>query len=190
MYINRTITSTDSDVSTSFTIPASALWTDELDMPHAYYNNNTTYGAYYNWETATAGTGTQNLADSDATSSICPKGWRLPTGGGSGEFQALYNRGKSGWILNNGVIGLNGYWLGGTSSTTPGAAFFPAAGVVNSLNSTLVGDSNHGDYWSRTAYGTSYVYRLYFDGNNDGNIDPASASYYKYDGYSVRCIAR
>lgn len=27
----------------------------------------------------------------NAAASICPKGWRLPTGGSSGEFQTLYN---------------------------------------------------------------------------------------------------
>lgn len=36
-------------------------------------------GNYYNWYTATAGTGLYNNTIVDAQSSICPKGWRLPT---------------------------------------------------------------------------------------------------------------
>ena len=35
-------------------------------------------GNYYNWYAATAGTGTKSLTETEAESSICPKGWRLP----------------------------------------------------------------------------------------------------------------
>ena len=43
-------------------------------------SSNNNYGAYYNWFAATAGTGTHALtANNIASSSICSKGWILPT---------------------------------------------------------------------------------------------------------------
>ena len=44
------------------------------------------YGGYYNWYTATAGNGTFSLSLKGAVADgdICPAGWRLPTGYGSG----------------------------------------------------------------------------------------------------------
>ena len=46
-------------------------------------------GNYYNWYTATAGTGTYAMVSENAPSSVCPKGWKLPTGGEGGQFAAL-----------------------------------------------------------------------------------------------------
>ena len=49
----------------------------------AFYCNN--YGCFYNWHTATAGVKAENnddiLISADVTTSICPKGWILPTDG-------------------------------------------------------------------------------------------------------------
>ena len=121
-----TLTPADSDVSANFAIPASAIqssgntsWTTANAV--RIYNNNDTWiaptssgnnatinttgtppsqsqyiGNYYNWYTATAGTGTAAMASGNTTSSICPKGWRLPTVKASttsstGDFQKLYN---------------------------------------------------------------------------------------------------
>lgn len=40
----------------------------------------------------TAGTGTYSTASGNAASSICPKGWRLPTGkNADGEYYTLYD---------------------------------------------------------------------------------------------------
>ena len=47
------------------------------------------YGNYYNWYSATAGTGIWSSSPTDATGSICPSGWTLPTGGNNGQFYAL-----------------------------------------------------------------------------------------------------
>ena len=46
-------------------------------------------GNHYQWNAATAGTG-GSITEGQATSSICPKGWRLPTSGVDGsELQEL-----------------------------------------------------------------------------------------------------
>ncbi len=56
---------------------------DTDTAPRAHYNtadtNSATYGAYYNYCAASAGTVCDSTVQQDATSDICPKGWRLPT---------------------------------------------------------------------------------------------------------------
>ena len=55
------------------------------------------YGGYYNYCAASAGSycygnGTSGGTSSgNATSDICPKGWRMPTGNTTGEYSALAN---------------------------------------------------------------------------------------------------
>lgn len=75
--IARNLDSTDSDVA-SFTTPLTKANTTASSTV-AKQLCNATYGAYYNYAAASAGT--INVASStvEASSSICPKGWRLPT---------------------------------------------------------------------------------------------------------------
>lgn len=171
--VNKAITSADSDVSANYTIPASSLWSDTSATTNkAYYNNDTTYGAYYTYYTATAST---NPSSGEASSSICPKNWRLPT---NAEYQTLYGKGKSGWTTNGGK---NGYWIGAANAT--GGAFFPAAGFVGSGSLNTAG--SYGYYWSSTASSSTGAYYLYFDSSGLGTYYN-----YKYLGFSVRCVAR
>ena len=48
-------------------------------------------GNYYNWYGATAGTGTSDFVGGDAPSSICPRGWRLPSVSGERSYESLMN---------------------------------------------------------------------------------------------------
>lgn len=101
-----TLTSADSDVSANFTLPASA------EANFTGTDNNAVfvsaeYGGYYSWFTATAGTGKADMASGNAASSICPKGWRLPTGGSGGEYEVMAkkygngtNQATSIWLFN------------------------------------------------------------------------------------------
>lgn len=79
-----TLTSGDSDVTNSFSFTSSTsqeglFVTANTDTAKAYYSGDTNLGSYYNWYTATAGTGdSTTVADAEATGSICPKGWELP----------------------------------------------------------------------------------------------------------------
>lgn len=41
-------------------------------------------------------------------------------------------------------------------------------------------------FWSRISYPGTYAYTLYFD---SGGFNPGTYSYYRYSGYSVRCVA-
>ena len=77
-----TLNSTYSDMTSgSFSLPASTsgVWATVEDNPtetnraRAYDTGNANYGVYYNWYTATAGTGVQATTSGNAPSSICPK---------------------------------------------------------------------------------------------------------------------
>ena len=179
------ITSADSHVSANYEIPASTTSAFSNAQSGSYYTNqqvrasvDNDYGAYYSYNVATVNT-VASASSGPATYDICPKGWRLPTGGSSGEFQALYNKGKSGWTTNNGK---NGYWFGGAANAA-GAAFFPAAGYVNT--SGLANTGSYGLYWSSTIGSAASAYILHF---HSSGISPADYNG-RYNGFSVRCVA-
>lgn len=163
---NKTITSADSNVTSDFTIPASSIsgFNGVQDTNNVYVDS--TYGGYYTFYTATAGTGGTSLATdgANAPSSICPKGWRLPTGGSSGEFQTLYNNYNSVALM----MDVPNFTLSGTVS-----------------NGSESGQGSRGFFWSSTVGNANYAYRLFLDSSN---VNPAY-DYYKYYGFSVRCVA-
>ena len=163
--IDKTITQADSNVTSNYTIPASSIsGFRTLDISNAYVDND---GGLYTWHTATAGTGTQSLSiqGQNATASICPKGWRLPTGGNSGEFQTLYNNYNS------------------LSALRSNPANFTLSGFVYSSSRYYQGSLGY--YWSSTVDSSNYAYDLYL---NTSGVNPANGSN-KGDGFSVRCIA-
>ena len=163
--IDKTITPADSNVTSNYTIPASSLsGFSSYDTSNAYVDSD---GGFYTWYTATAGTGTQSMSTQgqNTTVSICPKGWRLPTGGNSGEFQALYNNYNSSSALRSNLVNL------------------VLSGGVNSSSRYVQGSV--GGYWSSTVYSSNYAYFLYLDSYH---VYPAD-HLLKYYGFSVRCIA-
>ena len=135
------------------------------------YNAHYLVGNFYQWNAATAGTG-GTITSQEATDSICPKGWRLPTSKSSGEYQALmaaYN------ITSN---------TDSTTRITQSPLYFHPSGAVNSGSLRYAGSS--GSYWSSTAYSsTNDAYFLYF---NSGYVNPSDYSN-RYRGFSVRCLA-
>ena len=135
------------------------------------YNAHYLVGNFYQWNAATAGTG-GTITSQEATDSICPKGWRLPTSKSSGEYQALmaaYN------ITSN---------TDSTTRITQSPLYFHPSGNVYS--GSLWGAGIVGIYWSSTAHSsTSYAYYLFF---NSGGVNPSYYDY-RYHGFSVRCLA-
>ena len=163
----KTLTPADSDVTTSYTIPASSLSSFDsgtYDASNAYVDSD---GGFYTWRTATAGTGTQALSTNgqNTTVSICPKGWRLPTSGSSGEFRTLYNNYNSSSALRSNPVN------------------FTLSGAVHS-NSRR--DQGYGYYWSSTVNSSNSAYYLNLNISNAIPADYGS----KFYGFSVRCIAR
>ncbi len=96
----RNLTATDTNISTNWTAPAGiASWANVDDAPkintalkdttRSYGTGSSKIGVYYNFCAASAGTACSNYSDS-TTSDVCPKGWRIPTGGGSEDYGTLY----------------------------------------------------------------------------------------------------
>ena len=136
-------------------------------------------GGYYNYCAASAGSycygnGTsQGTSSGNATESICPKGWRLPTGSTSGEYSALANA-----------------IYGSTGSTSDAMAY---ANYRAALHLPLSGyfktgspydQGSYGSFWSSTRFSSYYmeILDLY-----TSSIHPANG-YDRYYGYSVRCV--
>ena len=148
--------------------PAETEWTGSVDntVSGNTYDAHFLIGNFYQWNAATAGTG-GTITSQDATDSICPKGWQLPTSGNS----------------NNGSFG---GLVGSLNSTTITQApyYFNPSGYV--LSGSLRRAGYSGRYWSSTAYSsTSNAYNLYF---NSGGVLP-SYNGTRYYGFSVRCLA-
>lgn len=160
--INKTITSADSNVTSDFTIPASSVsGFNAQDTNNAYVDS--TYGGYYTFYTATAGTGGTSLTSGNAPSSICPKGWRLPTDGSSSEFQTLFNNYNS-------------------SALMQGEPNFTLSGRV--VNGSVYDRGSYGLFWSSTVNNAS-AYRL---GLNSSSVSVSTSM--KTYGFSVRCMAQ
>jgi len=163
----KTLTPADSDVTTNYTIPASSIsGFNAYDTSNAYVDSD---GGFYNWYTATAGTGTQSLSTDghDTTVSICPKGWKLPTSeNNNNDFRFFYTKYSSSSALRSSPVNL----------TLSGRVY----------SSSRDDQGSDGYYWSSTVYSNNYAYRLYL---NTSHINPVDLSN-KYYGFSVRCVAR
>ncbi len=160
---NKTITSADSNVTSDFTIPASSVSGFAAQGTNNAYVDST-YGGYYTFYTVTAGTGGPSLTSGNAPSSICPKGWRLPTGGSSGESQTLYSNYNS-------------------SALMQGEPNFTLSGYVN--NGSVGGQGDRGRFWSSTVFNADRAYNLCL---NRSAVYPDDYVF-KPSGYSVRCVA-
>ncbi len=170
----KNLTTSDSDVpSSGFSLTASDSGTWCTDSSAACDNQSMvlnsgsdTYGSYYNWYAATAGTGKYETSSGSVSNSICPRGWRLPTGGSSGEFQTLY-----------------GYY-NSVSAMMSSPVNFVLSGFRFSSSTFYQGSD--GLYWSSTAYDSRGAYYLYL---LSSDVRPAD-DFDKYGGFTVRCVAR
>lgn len=134
--------------------------------------SRTAYGTLYNYCATSAQTICAYSNTSDASVDICPAGWRLPTGGASGEFAAL-NR--------NGLYNTNTKMR---ASIANGGAGFALPGVFS--NGAPNSQSTRGYYWSSSYnYGT-YMYALNLD---NAGVYPSSGSD-RGSGYSIRCVVK
>ena len=138
------------------------------------YNAHYLVGNLYQWNAATAGTG-GTITSQEATDSICPKGWQLPTSNNSnsGSFQAL----MSAYSISSNTAG--------STAITQAPLYFNPSGRV--LSGSLRSAGYNGYYWSSTALSSaSSAYNLDFD---SGYVNP-STNTRRYYGQSVRCLAR
>ena len=138
-------------------------------------------GNYYQWNAATAGTGALvSQKGEDATDSICPKGWQLPTLTGNTSAYNLMTKYPdifSGLALEDGNTGT------ATEAATQDPLFFGYTGFVS--RGAMYGVGQLSIYWLSTLYSEDYAYVF--------GVAPgmATASGWLGRGYglSIRCLA-
>ena len=152
------------DINRGLTASPSAL-----DSSSSWYS----YGVMYGWYTATAGNGDYAMSSGNVAGDICPAGWRLPTGGGSGEFMSLTNAvgGANNMEKNNNLLAFpNNFIYSGDYNYDIGG-----------------GRGTYGRYWSATPNGRAKAYRL---GVALSNWVTPDGSWNKWDAFAVRCILK
>ena len=173
---NYTLTKEDSDITAdSFVLPnnnwlVTYNFTDKNTAPFVDYSNNKRVGTFYNYTAATAGTISGNVTE-EATSSVCPKNWKLPSQSDFESLLAAYpnsNGLKSVPILNFGSLGY-GYIVDNQSSP-------------NYINDTIFWSSSA---WQNTS-GVRGVLQLSGQTSSSDYVRPSSQGY----GYNIRCIKR
>ncbi|MBR0424438.1 hypothetical protein IJI79_03005, partial [Candidatus Saccharibacteria bacterium] len=102
------LSSSDSNVS-SYTTPTASGHSNTYTDGKIVCSNNANYGAWYNYAAASAGTVNTSDNSTTASSSVCPKGWALPS-------HSQISAAASNKTAFSPVTG--GYYLGGTLSTT------------------------------------------------------------------------
>ncbi len=181
LHIVGTIQASDSDFSSpsSLTLPnSSAGFNDSTKFQlNAYVVNGT---GYYNWYTATAQAGNSTVTASytPVNTSICPKNWKLPTGG-SGEFQAFA---EAGGIADSAA--------GSTKIRSAPYNFIYTGYMYDGSGPQNI--ASQGFWWSSTAYSNYRAFALYIDSSR------AYPATYTTDapgpgrraGGAVRCVAR
>ena len=120
----RTLTSADSNVASSWSFPSASLtYGNSYTAAYSTISSDASYGGYYNYCAASAGTNCQTSSTFNTTYDICPKGWRLPTlneMGGITSYTSAFSPVLSG-VYNNGTLrdtGSNGYWWSATANDT------------------------------------------------------------------------
>lgn len=121
----RTLTPSDSNVASNWSFPSTELAGNSYTYtePQMTISSDTSYGGYYNFCAASAGTLCDNTTAQNATYDICPAGWRLPT---KTEFDSIngtsyvsaFSPTLSGYYYGSslGSIGRNSWWWSATQS--------------------------------------------------------------------------
>ena len=197
-----TVTSADSDVTTNFTLPESSTtgFSDDTKADGYVYNSGSVYCgnespcySYYSYNAATAGTGASLTDDGvNATGSICPKGWRLPTATTSNASATSNNNWETDDFYNLAIqygMATGNYYENPDNSptlaslagpgTTPGFLF---GGYY--YDSTFRDGGFVGAYWSSTSSSGINAYYLVFYSSNVNS----TFGYARRNGFSVRCI--
>lgn len=173
---SKNLTDELSNVSSSWSTPTTLLSsasssTQTADYTTARMQCNSTYGAWYNYAAATAGTiiGTSNSTKS--TYDICPAGWHIPSGPSTTnntEFNRLVGNSTAGWQIAN-------------SSLT---AFTGATGGRYVNGSRY--DTGCGSWWQANSTDGSGRYYMSYNSSNDNFR--GDDNYYRYIGAYVRCV--
>lgn len=157
-----------------YVVTSTTNFTTEPTNPSTSTDGTGQYGYLYNWCGAMGGQSTSACANATTPSpntmtSICPSGWRLPTGGSGGEFAGL-NTAVNGGVTNSDE-GLRANWLmqrGG------------------SWSDGLMFQGTFGYYWSSSQQSATDARSAYFVATH---VNTTSSNMGKFNGLAVRCIA-
>ena len=117
----RTLTPEDSNVTRNWTFPTGSLASgDSYTEARSAISTNVSYGGYYNYCAASAGTVCNSSSVHNATQGICPKGWRLPTYdemNGITSYSSAFSPVYSGYYINGSLryTGSYGHWWSATA---------------------------------------------------------------------------
>ncbi|MBO7718051.1 hypothetical protein J6S37_00955, partial [Candidatus Saccharibacteria bacterium] len=156
-------------------------------------------GNYYTWAAAIADTSHYDTNNqSITTTSICPTGWRLPTGGQTtinttADYYVLVKATMNNQEPDQGATNGYAYYSNNVTNTNGDTAMTALTSYPNDfissgyfLDSSMYARGNSGYYWASTA-GTSYYvsYNLHF---SNSSFWPGTGSQNKNTGFSIRCV--
>ena len=122
----RDLTPADSDVTSNWKFPDNSLESgNSYTEARSTISSNTSYGGYYNYCAASAGTVCNDTTRQDATQSICPKGWKLPT---LDQFEGITNQRSAFSPVDSG------YYYSGSLGGTGSYGRWWSATAYNSYN--------------------------------------------------------
>ena len=165
--------------------------TDCVNASTAEFCDHKYAGNYYNWTASVASNDSTAISGRYATAenSICPAGWRLPKGpnGTEGsEYNKLLLQAQitAGTDNGSGSAQNVGYTEGGLAKMEGLPYAFGRFGGVDATRFYYL--AGGGLYWSGSTVSSAYSFYLDYNGSV---LYPAS-QYYRYCGWSVRCVAR
>ena len=191
-----------------------------VDRVNETYDAHYLTGNWYQWNTATAGSGgdmvsTGALQDAsklvDAQDSICPKGWQLPKGGSNvvtGQpfaredsvynLMLAYGYPETGKYIQNNVnhLGYTSLLTGAGQNILRASMYWALSGVTLYRTGTWH-NLQSGQFWSATAYperdpfDNSLQQRAFFTTVDIKSGAVIAPNYaYKVTGINVRCLAK
>lgn len=191
-----TLTPSDSNVSSNFTLPQLTTGgSPEYDDPRAYGpvpgdsgSGATNYGYLYNFSAATAGESRAShpAGAGDAPHSICAKGWRLPTGG----YDSSYTSGAGDFPdLDRAFGGSGASWQSHSSTGWQYEGPFRGiyAGVWDHIGSVYSDQGVGGNFWTSVSTANYSTY-TYIANIWNGGAATASTVSDRQNGNSVRCL--
>ncbi len=170
-----------------------------VDFVNQAYDQHYLTGNYYQWNTATAGTGS-TIYGTPATNSICPKNWKLPTAGDNnhpteGEYYALLDKyGIATTVSGTGIDGEQ-YHI------TLVPLYFTRGGAISlNYDPATIGDHTlfypgSGNRMTTSTPGLSEgfrfsAYELGFNGSTINTVNTHNGPNPKANGRPIRCLAR
>jgi uncharacterized protein (TIGR02145 family) len=152
-----------------------ASWSTLITPAYTWYNNdNTEYGALYNFYT---------VAPPTNSDKICPTGWHVPTntewttmigvlGGASSAGGKMKESGLAHWNFPN-------------TAATNESGFRAVPGGYRNTDGTFINIETHGYWWSSTEVNPNAALYRYVEFNQ---AFQSEVSFLKQLGLSVRCV--